>query len=158
MSNTKPTRSPLPGWEGNKLAAAVLWISPVSELGVRGPSNGIFNWWASLDGGDSYFAGQADTLEQAQIVAEDAARSWLGWVADTLGWLAPIPSPAVCEAVAAYKAAVDARDGEEEARVQRIRGGGSNSATVLAEFVEEVEYRAEMLAYALRAELGEVDG
>ena len=106
MSNTKPTRSPLPGWEGNKLAAAVLWISPVSELGVRGPSNGIFNWWASLDGGDSYFAGQADTLEQDQIVAEDAARSWLGWVADTLGWLAPIPSPAVCAALARYAEAL----------------------------------------------------
>lgn len=102
MSNTKPTRSPLPGWEGSELAAAVLWISPVSELGVSGPVNGIFNWWASLDGGDSYFAGQADTLEQAQIAAEDSARSWLGWVADTLGWLAPIPSPAVCEAVARY--------------------------------------------------------
>ena len=73
-------------------------------------------------------------------------------------WLAPIPSPAVCVAVAAYKAAIDARDGEEEARVRRIREGGSNSATVLEELVEEVEYRAEMLAYALRAELGEVDG
>ena len=73
-------------------------------------------------------------------------------VVDDGTWLAPIPGPEVLAALAEYTAAVHARDDEGENRVRCIQEGGSNSADDLMELVEEMEYSAEMLADAIRAD------
>lgn len=105
MSNATQDRKPLPRWRVTVNGHGVLrgmgvalhaWPDGVWQVRVNGPHLGRHG---------------ADNLLSAQLAAEDAAREMVAQMAAVLGLKvvdgnSPIPSPAVCEALARYAQAL----------------------------------------------------